>query len=84
LLAQTNLNLSILNEQYSAELLKIRLKLPEYLIERIKTLLRENLSASDITKEMKNNIPDGIPSWVLEEYISIHMMNDIENKRGNT
>ncbi len=79
-LAQTNLNLSILNEQYSAELLKIRLKLPEYLIEKISTLLKENLSAVDITEKIKNNIPDGIPSWVLEEYISIHMMNDVENK----
>jgi hypothetical protein len=84
LLAKTNLNLSILQEQYSTELSKIRLKLPEYLIEKISTLQSENFSAADIVEKVKNHIPDGVSSWVLEEYISIHMMNGAENKQVST
>ena len=84
LIEQTNLNLSLLNEKYSAELSKIRLKLPNYLIGKISTLLKKNLSAADIAKKIKNNISDDIPEWVLEEYISKFMMDECENEQTIT
>lgn len=83
-ISQINLNLSLLKDQYSVELSKIRLKLPDELIEKISALLRENLSATDIVLKIKNHIPEDIPSWVLEKYISIIMINDLENKQIGT
>jgi hypothetical protein len=79
LLAQTNLDLSILEEQYSAELTQIRLKLSDDLIQEIASLLKQGISSTDIVARVKNHIPDDIPSWVLEEYISIHMTYDVKN-----
>lgn len=84
LISQTNLNLSILKEQYSAELSKIRLKLSDELIEEITALLKENISAADIVLKIKNHIPEDIPSWVLEEYITLILMSDLENKQIST
>jgi len=80
LISQTNLNLSLLKEQYSAELSKIRLKLSDELIEEIIAFLRKNISAADIVLKIKESIPEDIPSWVLEEYITLILMSDLENK----
>lgn len=81
LLEQTNLNLSLLNEKYSAELSKVQDKLPKNLLKEISILLNENFSAIDIVKKIKNNIPDDIPMWILEEYISKFMMNGCKNEK---
>ena len=74
LLEQTNQNITILSELYMSELSKIRPKLPENLIEKISALLKEDFSTSNIVKQINDDIPDDIPAWVLEEYISKFMM----------
>ena len=57
-----------------SELSKIRRKLPEILIEKISALLKEDFPTSNIIKQINDDIPEDIPAWVLEEYISKFMM----------
>ncbi len=76
LLEQTNQNITILREQYMSELSKVRPKLPEILIEKISALLKEDFPASNIIKQINDDIPEDIPAWILEEYILKFMMKD--------
>lgn len=68
LLEKENEILTILNEQYTAELSKIRPSLPESLMEKISTLLKKDLSTSHIIKQVRDNIPGDIPAWVLVDF----------------
>ena len=84
LIEEKNKNLIILNEQYTAELSRIRPNLPESLIENISTLLKEDIPPSNIIRRVRDSIPEDIPAWVLEEYISIFMMKSCEKKQDST
>jgi len=84
MISQIDLNLSLLNEQYTAELSQIRSKLSDELVEKITAMLSQNITAGEIVLKVKNHIPEDIPLWVLEEYITLILLGHSRNKQTST
>ena len=71
---------TILEKQYTLELLKIGSGFPIKLLRDISKLLKENIPVAKIIAQVRNNIPEDIPKNVLKEYITKIMISGSENR----
>jgi hypothetical protein len=70
LLKENKEKITILNEQYNAELYKIGPELPDDLKENIEILLRKETPVDQIMMQIKNIIPEDVPERIVGDYIS--------------